>query len=71
MSFMQCTRTTLSPLACTTQAISSIGVRCDSAGERGVYVDAGVVKAAAPGAMAANLRRLAPSVLPWSEMVLA
>ena len=50
------------------QAHTSIGYRNDSEGNKGVYIDPDVVKEAAAQAITANLRRLGPSVLPWSEM---
>ena len=34
-----------------------------------MYIDQDVVKEAAAKAITGNLRRLGPSVLPWSEMV--
>ena len=51
------------------QAHSSIGYRNDTQGNKGVYIDQEVVKEAAAKAITGNLRRLGPSVLPWSEMV--
>jgi 3-ketoacyl-CoA synthase len=49
-------------------AHACIGYRNDAAGRKGVYIDQGVLKEAAARAITGNLRRLGPSVLPWSEM---
>ncbi|KAK9827585.1 hypothetical protein WJX81_000874 [Elliptochloris bilobata] len=51
------------------KAHSCIGYRNDSEGHKGVYIDQEVLKNAAAKAITGNLRRLGPSVLPWSEMM--
>ena len=58
----------LQRLACL-QANSCVGFRDDASGHKGIFIDTGVLKAAAVGAIASTLRSLGPRVLPWRELV--
>lgn len=51
------------------QANSCVGFRDDASGHKGIFIDTGVLKAAAVGAIASTLRSLGPRVLPWRELV--